>query len=82
MLAVPGYSKADSSAAVFGSFTSETRAIALSKDVSTQLNIRTRVVQTHEMTTPYQLVRAAHRAAASCDRKKLSRALSDPSWSV
>ena len=46
MLAVPpGYSKADSSAAVFGSFTSETRAIALSKDVSTQLNIRTRVVE-------------------------------------
>ena len=45
MLAVPGYSKADSSAAVFGSFTSETRAIALSKDVATQLNIPTRVVE-------------------------------------
>ena len=40
-------------------------------------------IETHaEMTTPYQLVRAAHRAAVSCDPKKLNRALSDPSWNV
>ncbi len=45
MLAVLGHSKPDSSAAVFGSFASETLAIALSKNVSTQLNIRTRVVE-------------------------------------
>jgi len=40
------------------------------------------MLPTYEMTTYYQLVRAANRAAASGDRKMLDRALSDPRWNV
>ena len=43
-LALPASSHAVSGAAVFGSFSSEARAISLSRDVADQLDIRTRVI--------------------------------------